>query len=312
MHLVIPFAAPGFPQGLPALPMQQLPNLQVLLRELAIAPIARLPEGDLSMPHEHVRAGLLGIACDARGNIPWAAVAAAATRQGAGDAAFAWISPVHLIAGSNHIQLVDPAQLNLASSESMELLQAMAPYFKQDGIDLEYESPGRWLARGSVFEALASASLDRAAGRDIRPWMPDAAPLRRLQSEMQMLLYTHTVNDARQARGAMAVNSFWIHGSGCLPAGRIARPAGELVEAGALRQPALLGDADAWQAAWKQIDAAECRALCQALGDPEQNASMTLCGARASIRLGPARRGLVGRLQARLRPVTLAQLLEPL
>ena len=84
------------------------------------------------------------------------------------------------------------------------------------------------------------------------------------------------------------------------------------MEAGALRQPALLGDADAWQQAWKQIDASECRALRQALDHPAQEAMLTLCGARASLGLGPNPRGLAQRLLGRLRPMTLAQLLEPL
>jgi hypothetical protein len=34
--------------------------------------------------------------------------------------------------------------------------------------------------------------------------------LQRLQSEMQMLLYNHPVNNARDARRQISVNSFWL------------------------------------------------------------------------------------------------------
>ncbi|MFM1764286.1 MAG: hypothetical protein RIU71_49, partial [Pseudomonadota bacterium] len=39
----------------------------------------------------------------------------------------------------------------------------------------------------------------------------NARTLQRLQSEMQMLLYQHPVNDLRSQHGRWAVNSFWVH-----------------------------------------------------------------------------------------------------
>ena len=312
MHLLIPFAAPDLPHGRDALQLPDLPNLQALLGALSPAPIVHWPAGDLAMPHERVKARLMGLPASAQGDIPWAALAAAGTGHAADDTAWAWISPVHLIVGSDNIKLVDPALLDLQESESRELLHAMQPYFNQDGIGLEYESPRRWLAQAPLFNGLACASLDRAAGQDIRPWMPGLPTLRRLQSEMQMLLYTHPLNDARQARAAMAVNSFWIHGSGRLPAGTVVLPAGDLVEATGLRQPALQQDATAWQQAWRETDATQCLALRELLADRTQQATLTVCGTRASASFGPQRRGLAQRLYARLRPVRLAQLLESL
>ena len=45
-----------------------------------------------------------------------------------------------------------------------------------------------------------------------------ARTLRRLQQEMQMLLYTHAVNEERARGGLLPVNSFWASGTGALPA----------------------------------------------------------------------------------------------
>lgn len=87
---------------------------------------------------------------------------------------------------------------------------------------LEYQQPQRWLARGALFDDLATASMDRVIGRDVRPWLPDAQQARalhRLQSEVQMLLYTHVFNDARAARGQVPINAFWVHGAGRLQPG---------------------------------------------------------------------------------------------
>src|ERR1035437_820732 len=106
------------------------------------------------------------------------------------------------------------------AQESQSLLAAMQPYFAEDGISLHFDQAGRWLACGEVFKGLATASLERVAGRDIAHWLPSAPgamALQRLQSKMQMLLYQHPVNDARAARGVPAVNSFWVSGTGDLP-----------------------------------------------------------------------------------------------
>lgn len=312
MHLLIPFAAPDFPQGRPALRMQDLPHLQALLGALVPGPTESGPEDDPAMPHERVMARLLGIDSNVPGCIPWAALDLAQAGRNTGDAAWAWISPVHLIVGSAHITLVDPARLDLRETESRELLEAMAPYFAQDGIGLECQIPGRWLAQGPVFNGLASASLDRASGQDIQPWMPRVPQLRRLQNEMQMLLYTHPVNDARQARGAVPVNSFWIHGSGRLAAGAARLHNAGPVEVAALREAALQQDATAWRQAWAHTDATECCALRAMLDDPAQQPMLTLCGTHSHVTYGPQRRSLMQRMQAVWRPASLAQTLDGL
>jgi hypothetical protein len=94
------------------------------------------------------------------------------------------------------------------------------PFFEEDGIALHASpTPGRWLARARIFDGLATASIDRAVGYPISQWSPlgdSARPLRRLQNEMQMLLYTQRVNDDRAARGVPPINSFWLSGTGAL------------------------------------------------------------------------------------------------
>jgi hypothetical protein len=72
----------------------------------------------------------------------------------------------------------------------------------------------------SATAPLTPASLDRVVGRVIDGWMPragEAKALRRLQQEMQMLLYTHPVNEERARGGLLPVNSFWASGTGALP-----------------------------------------------------------------------------------------------
>ena len=132
-------------------------------------------------------------------------------------------------------------------------------------------------------QGLNCASLDRVIDQNVKSWMPvnpAARPLQRLQSEMQMLLYNHPVNDAREARRQHTVNAFWLHGAGTLPRG--AHTSNLHIEMhDALRHSALRGDVAAWQQAWQQLDAtalAELLAHFKATGQ----ARLSLCSEHAA------------------------------
>jgi hypothetical protein len=113
---------------------------------------------------------------------------------------------------------------------------------------------------------------------------------------MQMLLYTHPINDERTRGGLLPVNSFWASGTGALPPAFVgAAPAG-LQITHYLRDAALLGDWRGWSAAWQQLDAGECARLVKRL-DAGEPVTMTLCGERqAQTWSGRASAGLLGKL----------------
>ena len=201
--------------------------------------------------------------------------------------AWAVITPCHWSLQTQHIVLPNPALLQLQEDESRTLLAAMQPYFAEDGITLLYEQPDRWLAQGAVFRNLRTASLDRAIGRNIHDWLPqtpEGKNLRRLQNEMQMLLYTHPVNDVRSARRQDAVNAFWVSGTGALPLHTVPANRSDFCFADALRTAALQEDWASWGQAWQQLDATECAALLQTLA-ANKSASLTLCGERSALTL---------------------------
>ena len=282
-HLLIPFASSHDGGCAQARSTLALPRLEKLLSRLAPAATEAGEETSLSMPHERVLAGACGLAAP-DGRIPWAAWQ---IKQAAGQApagAWALITPCHWRVGSDHVAMDDPQDLQLQEPDARALFAAMQPYFKEDAITLAYDTPQRWLAQGEVFRELATASLDRVIGRAVDAWLPRvpiAGPLRRLQQEMQMLLYTNEVNEERIARGLLPVNSFWISGTGALPPGHAAAPPAGLQVAQSLRRPALQGDWQAWAAAWQQLDANECAGLLQAL-DAGRPVSLTLSGERSA------------------------------
>lgn len=277
--MLVPFASCAAPEAAQALAGLQLPRLQRLLRRLGVEATEAGDPRSLSAPHERVLARACGLEL-VDGLLPFAALQARQEgRDGEGEG-WAWITPVHWQVGRDHIAMAHPQDLQLDADDSRALLEAMQPWFAEDGIALAYDAPLRWLARGDLFRSLPTASLDRVTGRTIhQDWMPAGAagaPLRRLQQEMQMLLYTLPLNEARQRGGLLPVNSFWASGTGALPAGHPGT-AGGLQVTPYLRDAALRGDWRAWAAAWQQLDAKDAPRLLGEL-DKGRSVRLTLCG----------------------------------
>lgn len=313
VHLLVPFAACGADGCREALARLALPHLEKLLARMRVLATDEGTGNELSMPHERVLAREWGLP-GSDGLLPWAASQLAQAGRDPGSSAWAFVTPCHWTVGTGHVAMAHPQELQLDPRESQALLAAMQPYFEEDGIRLEYEAPTQWLASGELFRRLPSASLDRVAGRTIDPWMPrgeDARPLRRLQQEMQMLLYTHPVNDGRTGGALPPVNSFWISGTGALPAGRSVTPPADLLVSNYLRNAALREDWAAWATAWQQFDAKECARLVGLL-DQGDDVRLTLCGERSARTWGPAPAGFFGRIARTFNKARAADALEPL
>jgi hypothetical protein len=283
MHYLIPFAAVGSEACARAVAGLQLPHLDKLMQRMALHSQDAGDEYTLSPPHERALARSLGLWTQ-DGKTAWAAHALSQSKAFGYQAGQAWaqITPCFWHVGTDQVQMLHPDGLQLSEAESREVLAIMQPYFAEDGITLYYDSPTRWYAQSPLFDGLATASLDRVVGRNVNAWMPEgaqAAPLRRLQNEMQMLLYTHAVNDRRQAAGHMPVNSFWVSGGGALP-GAAAKVV-DMQVLDDLHTPALHEDWAQWAAAWQKLDATILKDLSDQAWRGEL-VNITLCGERAA------------------------------
>lgn len=284
MHCIVAFAGVSAPWAASALQALRLPHLRALL---AAAHARETSDGDadewsLSAPHEQAWARACGVVA-ADGEVPLAA-ALACEAGWESDAAWGRVTPSHWRLGTEQVSLLDPVQLRLDEPSARALFEAARPLFEEAGYALRWWVPTTWLVRHPSLEGLPCASLDRAIGRNVDPWLgadARARPLRRLQSEVQMLWHRHPVNEAREAQGLDAVNSFWLDGCGRWPAG--ANPQAAVVEQG-LRTAGLAGDEAAWRQAFEAMDASRMAELAERAraGEP---VDLWLCGERRWCRL---------------------------
>lgn len=303
MHVLIPYALSDDAAARTVLQGQLLPKLQALLPALAPHTLLHLPEHSPTSAHEQLLAGARGLDPQAPA---WAALRAHELGvPGANSQAWGFLTPAHWEIGQARVSLRDPQELDLREDEARALLAAMQPFFTEDGLTLHYEQPLRWLVSGEPLRSVVGAAPERVIGRDVAAWLPASPLLRRLQNEMQMLLYTHAVSETRAERGAMAVNSFWLSGCGALAA----PPASvqDLTVLDTLTQPAVRGDWAAWARAWQTLDAQ--LAPLQAALEAGQDVTLTLCSELVAHRYTPAARSIWQRLAQRFRVQSLSDIL---
>ncbi|MBC8056135.1 MAG: hypothetical protein H7Y61_06110, partial [Rhizobiales bacterium] len=256
MHLLIPFASALSDAASQVLRDLALPNLSKLLARLTLAQRDDADAYSLSPPHERALAAAAGWRA-ADGCLPFAAQSAARDGIEVGELAWGLITPTHWHVGRDHVTLADPAALELTAAESQAAFDAVRELFESEGFVLRWGAPSRWYAAHESLVDLPCASLDRVIGRNVEFWMRGSAArsepaklVRRLQSELQLLLYPHPINDEREQRAALTLNSFWL--SGC---GRPQRNEGAAPTVlDALRAPLLAEDWAAWAEAWRALD----------------------------------------------------------
>ena len=218
VELVVPALFPA--QDLPPAPMPAL--------ELLLARGRRRSDQAGNLEKWLGRAfGLEGLA------IPAGALTALA--HGIDPGARQWLraDPVHLRADRDRLLLVPSQAFAVTGEEARELADALAPLLS-GSFTLHPLAPDQWClavedenafndrygiapdARPPIELAGARPPIE-LAGANIDPHLPPKA-WHALLTELQMALYEHPVNTARERRGDPAINSLWLWGAGKLPA----------------------------------------------------------------------------------------------
>ena len=282
-QLLIADAVPALPEGTPLPDLPVPPQLDELLGRMQPAGQITVDDQGPATPFELALARAYQLPGEA-GRIPWAAY-----ESGVIGAPCAWLKPAHWQLGLDHVNLLDPAALALTEAESRALLASVQPLLAEDGLELTYLKPDTWLARGELMRGLTTWSMARALAqpltRDVlavAPTEAQSAHLRRLQTELQMLLYHHPVNEAREQARGWPVNALWIEGAGVLDAPPPPQP-GVVADRRLAELPPGAG-LEHWRAAWQAI-ATDSLARLRAALDAGVDARLTLCGPRRAQRL---------------------------
>lgn len=129
-----------------------------------------------------------------------------------------YAAPVHLVLQRDTFSLAAPVPLPLETDEAQALTSALNQHFAAEGMRF-FWLENRWFLRLDVDPNIATSSLEGALNKDINAFLPTgegALRWAKFQNELQMLLFAHPVNLARERDHLPAVNSIWFDGGGTL------------------------------------------------------------------------------------------------
>src|SRR5205085_10779762 len=109
--------------------------------------------------------------------------------------------PVHLQLMRDRVLLVPAAALQITQHEAAALTDALNRHFGAR-LTVQAVDAERWVAKLPHELAIDTEAPLALAGRDV----PLGLPAPELINEAQMLLHSHPLNEAREARGALPVN----------------------------------------------------------------------------------------------------------
>jgi len=152
--------------------------------------------------------------------VPVAPIALAA--ESVGPTAGAWLraDPVHVRIGQTSAVLERGSRLGISADEAGALAAMLSAHFREDGLAFIAASPDRWyvsVPAGELPETPASADAMDPRALGALPISRGRINWRSTLTEAQMLLSSDSVNAAREARGAPAINSLWLWGGGEWP-----------------------------------------------------------------------------------------------
>jgi hypothetical protein len=146
---------------------------------------------------------------------------AAVTRTGdAGEPARGFwlhLQPMHFMAGLDRLTAVElHGASDVTRAELVELEPTIAAHLRTAAMQLVTTAHDDWLVHSESALDVQTATPESAAValEQAMPKGRDAPALRRLMTELQMLLHEHPVNIARARRGLPEVNAVWFHGAG--------------------------------------------------------------------------------------------------
>ncbi len=141
-----------------------------------------------------------------------------AAYDGLGEGCWLRADPVHLRLQREQVVLLPEVAVSLADAQAFCV--SLNEHFAGYGLTFFAPHPQRWYVKLEHLPDMATVPMSLAAGRNIHGNLPtgnESGRWHQLFNEIQMLLFAHPLNEAREVRGELPVNSVWFWGNGAVP-----------------------------------------------------------------------------------------------
>ena len=136
--------------------------------------------------------------------------------DGLGTGCWLRADPVHLRLQRDQMLLL-PA-MEISADEATQMCASLNEHFAEQGMEFLAPHLQRWYLRLNRLPRIHTKPLSQVIGGDVRGALPtgdEAARWHQVFNEIQMLLFSHPLNESRETRGVLTINSLWLWGAGC-------------------------------------------------------------------------------------------------
>lgn len=116
-----------------------------------------------------------------------------------------------------HDQLMLQPVMPIEENEAAQLCATLNEHFSGDGLQFHAPHPQRWYLQLQEDPCIDTTSLAQVVGKNVHQFLPQGPEGLRwhgILNEIQMLLYTQPINEARELRGEWGINGLWLWGGG--------------------------------------------------------------------------------------------------
>lgn len=127
-----------------------------------------------------------------------------------------YAAPVHLLLQRDSFSLAAPVPLPLENDEVDALTATLNKHFSSDGMQFFWHQ-NTWFLSLETNPNIQTIAPQASVNKDINAYLPTgegAMQWAKFQNEVQMLLFEHPVNQAREAKRLPVINSVWCYGGG--------------------------------------------------------------------------------------------------
>jgi hypothetical protein len=123
-------------------------------------------------------------------------------------------APVHMQLGQESYFLTEPAPLLVSNEEAEGVVLSLNQHFSELGYHF-YLQNEVWFLGMDADPKIITTPIGKVINQDVGPYLPSGEgrlAWASFQNEIQMLLFSHPMNEIRERMGLPTINSIWFYG----------------------------------------------------------------------------------------------------
>lgn len=169
-----------------------------------------------SISNLHQLTSLLGLGFASEKDVPIATARLKQKQTPITDAVWC-ADPVFMQVDRDRAIVMPPAFIQITHEEADALIASLNAHFHADGLRFEAVTPQAWVLHSAHTYAWQTTAMTEAIGQDARAVAvrgADAQLWRRWQNEIEMVLFSHPVNQQREEQEQWPITGVWLWGGG--------------------------------------------------------------------------------------------------